>query len=128
MKLKDAMTLRDGGTTAIAVETDGEIASYTFDYSLPWDSRPRFITSGRKMFDTDDARRLDLGGREERELYQNLRFVLEERFGPEIICQFVASKDMKDRPKAEGKWFYALNFLWLMEKERRLPRSDCKSE
>jgi len=45
MTLLEAMTMRDGGTTFVVVE-EPEVGqtTYTFDYSLPWDGRARYIT------------------------------------------------------------------------------------
>ena len=121
MKLKYAMALLDGGTTAVTVERDSGEESYTFEHALPWDGRTRFVYSGGP-FDIANSRQLEIDGQEELGLHEALRDLLEDRFGRRFVDKALATEGV--RRKAEGQWSYALDFLFLMEKERGYGRQE----
>src|SRR3954471_18310769 len=114
MRLSDAMSLRDGGSTGITV-AEGIFArvSYTIDHALPWDGRTRYVFKGRK-FTKEASERLDIGGTEEVRLQQWLTETLNRKFGETSVAEFLAGRI---RNPGKGKWFYALNFLAIMTKE-----------
>lgn len=122
MKLISAITYRDGGTSSITIERNGKVETFTMDYSLPCDNRPRSIYRGQKS-EMKNELRLELNGQEEKELYQEIRSFFENLFGKERISALLSTLDKK-RPPEEGNLFYALNFLILMEKERNFGRSN----
>ena len=115
MRLTDAMTLRDGGTTSITV-AQGILArlSYTVDYALPWDGRERYVFKGQP-FAKDESQRLEVGGEEEVRLHRWLTETLNRKFGDAALLDFLAGR-IKNPGK--GKWFYALNFLNIITRER----------
>jgi hypothetical protein len=118
MRLTHAMSLRDGGTTSITVSQGlFRKVSYTVDYSLPWDGRKRFVFRG-PPFVKDDAHRLEMDCGAEREIHQWLADAANRRFGQAIVRDFLS--DGTKNPGA-GKWFYAMNFLKILEKERCQP-------
>ena len=115
MRLIDAMTLRDGGTTSITVSM-GLFAriSYTVDYSLPWDGRQRFMFRG-PPFAKDDSHRLEIGCEAEHEIHLWLADAAERRFGKAAVLDFLG--DRTESPGV-GRWFYAMNFLKILTRER----------
>ena len=115
MRLTHAMSLRDGGTTSITVSQGlFRKVSFTIDYSLPWDGRNRFVFRG-PPFAKDDAHRLEIGCGAEREIHQWLSEAARRRFGQSVVRDFLG--DRTKNPGA-GKWFYAMNFLKILAKER----------
>lgn len=115
MRLIHAMSLRDGGTTSITVSRGlFRKVSYTVDYSLPWDGRKRFVFRG-PPFAKDDAHRLEIGCGAEREIHQWLAEAASRRFGQALVQDFLG--ECSENPGA-GKWFYAMNFLKILAKER----------
>jgi hypothetical protein len=115
MRLSHAMSLRDGGTTSITVSQGFfRKVSYTIDYSLPCDGRRRFVFRG-PPFAKDDAYRLEIDCIAEREIYQWLLEAARRRFGQAVVQDFVGNRI--ENPGA-GKWFYAMNFLKILTKER----------
>jgi hypothetical protein len=115
MRLIHAMTLRDGGTTSITVSRGlfGRV-SYTVDYSLPWDGRKRSVFRG-PAFAKDDVHRLEIGCEAERGIQQWLAESANRKFGQGVVRNFLS--DHAENP-GKGKWFYAMNFLRIMAKER----------
>src|SRR3954466_9817537 len=115
MRLTDAASLRDGGTTSITL-AHGIFSrvSYTVDHSLPWDGRTRYVFKGRQ-FVKDESNRLELGGEEEARLQQWLTEILNRKFGQNVVADFLAGR--KGNP-GKGKWHYALHFLNMITKER----------
>src|SRR4051812_36869162 len=115
MRLTNAISLRDGGTTSITV-AHGIFSrvSYTIDHSLPWDGRTRYVFKG-KQFVKDEAKRLEPRGEEELRLQQWLRETLNRRFGENVVADFLVARV---KNPGQGKWTYALNFLDIITKER----------
>jgi hypothetical protein len=109
------MSLRDGGTTSITV-TGGLVkrTSYTIDYSLPHDGRKRYVFKG-PAFSKEDEQRLEIGGDEENMVRRWLSEVACTRYGSAVVQEFLAGR--RKNP-ARGKWFYAMNFLLILTKER----------
>jgi hypothetical protein len=109
------MSLRDGGTTSITVSRGlFHKVSYTIDHSLPWDGRKRFVFRG-PPFAKDDVHRLEMGCAVEREIHQWLGAAATRRFGEAVVRDFL--DDRTENPGV-GKWFYAMNFLKILTKER----------
>lgn len=123
MELVGAKLYRDGGTTTITINRNGKEETFTMDYSLPLDNRPRYIYRGQKS-EIKDELRLEIKGQEEKDLYQDIRSFFEDLFGEKQIMDLLASIDTKKRPPEEGNLFYALNFLILMEKERKFGKKS----
>ena len=121
MRLTGAMTLRDGGTTSITV-TQGLLKrlSYTVDHSLPWDGRKRYVFKGQP-FAKDESQRLEIGCEEETRVQQWLTEAANREFGEGIVADFLVGRA---KNPGKGKWFYALNFLNILTKERRQPQSN----
>ena len=116
MRLTHAMSLRDGGTTSITVTRGlANPVSYTLDYSLPWNGRKRYVFMGR-AFSKEDLQRLEIGCEEENSIRRWLNEVACRRYGSEAVQEFLAGR--RKNP-ARGKWFYAMNFLRVLTKERR---------
>lgn len=115
MRLIDAMTLRDGGTTSITV-SQGVFrrVSYTVDHSLPWDGRKRYVFRGR-AFEKREAQRLEIGCEDVTRIHRWLMEAASRKFSPSLVQEFLAGR--AENP-GKGKWFYALNFLNIMTKER----------
>ena len=115
MALLDAMTMRDGGTTFVVVEKPdvGQI-TYTFDYSLPWDGRVRYITEHTA---DDFSTKLPINGPQELAACQLIRALLVAEFGESLVESF--AKGEANNPGTE-KWFYAFNFLRHAVKERKI--------
>ena len=118
MRLVRAMSLRDGGTTSITV-TRGLVSrlSYTIDYSLPRDGRKRFVYRGPE-FSKDKEHQLEIGCEEEKDVQHWLSAAACEKYGDLAVQEFLAGQ--RKNP-GRGKWFYAMNFLWIMAKERCQP-------
>ena len=115
MRLTHAMSLRDGGTTSVTVTRGlANRTSYTVDYSLPWDGRKRYMFKGL-AFSKEDGQRLEIGCEEENTIRRWLSEVACTRYGSEVVQEFLAGR--RKNP-ARGKWFYAMNFLWALSKER----------
>jgi hypothetical protein len=115
MRLVRAMTLRDGGTTSITV-TRGLVrrVCYTIDHSLPWDGRKRYVYRGPEFL-KDEEHRLEIGCQEEGDIQHWLSEVAREKYGDAAVQEFLAGQ--RKNP-GRGKWFYAMNFLSIMAKER----------
>ena len=119
MRLTDAMMLRDGGTTSITVaEGVLERVSYTVDYSLPWDGRERYVFKGQP-FAKGESQRLEMGGEEERTVQEWLTRAVNRKFGDRVVGEFLVGRA---KNPGKGKWFYALNFLYILTKERCQPK------
>jgi hypothetical protein len=115
MRLIDAMSLRDGGTTSITVSHGAsQKVSYTVDYSLPWDGRKRYVFRGRP-FEKAEAHRLEIGCSDEVGVQRWLMEAVSRKFGSALVQEFLAGGA---KNPGKGKWFYALNFLNIMTKER----------
>lgn len=123
MNLVSATLYKDGGTTSITIKRKDKTETFTMDYSLPLDNRPRYIYRGQKS-EMKDELRLEMKGQEEKDLYQDIRSFFEELFGEKQVMDFLASIDTKKRPPEEGNLFDALNFLILMEKERKFGKKQ----
>jgi hypothetical protein len=109
------MTLRDGGTTSITISRNAlENDSYTIDYSLPWDGRPRFLFRG-PPFRKDDLFRLEIGCETERELQRWLMQLANDKFGEITVFDFLGGRI---KNPGTGDWFYAMNFLKILVTER----------
>ena len=123
MRIVDAMTLRDGGTTCVSVEEGGVIVHVTVDHRLrpiawlPW---PRFVFISSQRFGRD--RRLSPGGSAEvRYVSSIVRATLDE-LGPETVRDVLAGHCQNP---GQGPWFYVLNFLQIINRVR--PRSALRS-
>jgi len=116
MRLTHAMTLRDGGTTSITV-AQGVVTrlSYTIDHQLPWDGRTRYVFKG-PPFLKDKEHRMEIGCDEEKEIQRWLNEIGRRKYGSMAIEKFLAGQA---KNPGRGKWFYAMNFLWILAKERR---------
>ena len=123
MELSSAKLYKDGGTTSITIIRKDKKETFTMDYSLPLDNRPRYIYRGQKS-EMKEASRLEFNGQEEKDLYQEIRSFFEELFGEKQIMDLLSSIDTKKRPSEEGNLFHALNFLILMEKERKFGKKQ----
>ena len=118
MRLITAMTLRDGGTTSITVSRGlFRKVSYTIDYSLPWDGRQRFVLRGTP-FCNDASSRLEVRCEEETEIHKWLIDAARRKYGPSALQEFLSSRI--ENP-GTGKWFYAMNFLNILQRERCQP-------
>jgi hypothetical protein len=118
MRLIDAMSLRDGGTTSITVSRGVfQHISYTVDHSLPWDGRKRYVFRGRP-FERAESHRLEIGCSDEVGVQRWLMAAVSRKFGSVLVQEFLAGSA---KNPGKGKWFYALNFLNIMTKERGQP-------
>lgn len=113
--LLDAMTMRDGGTTFVVVEKRevGQV-TYTFDYSLPWDGRARYIT---EHIADGSSKILPINGPQEIAACELIRALLVGEFGESLVESF--AKGEANNPGSE-KWFYAFNFLRHAVKEQKI--------
>ena len=115
MRLVQAMTLRDGGTTSITVTRGlGRRLCYTIDHSLPWDGRKRYVYRGTQ-FSKDEEHRLEIGCEEEKDIQHWLSEAACKKYGNAAVQEFLTGQ--RKNP-GRGKWFYAMNFLSIMAKER----------
>jgi hypothetical protein len=115
LRLLDAMTLRDGDTTIVALEDEaGKRVTYTFDYSLPWDGRLRCI---RQQNSDGSSCELEPNGIREAAACESVRSLLLSAFGESTVRNFALGRT--DNP-GKDKWFYAFNFLRLAAKEGKL--------
>jgi hypothetical protein len=113
MRLKDAETLLDGGTTCLTV-LDGVKKMYiTIDYSLPMDGRPRYVYIGKTQF--AQANQLEINSIREKQIANWLRNELIAKYGEMRVQDFIEGKF---DGSVRGKWLYALNFLRIITKER----------
>jgi hypothetical protein len=118
MRLVDAMTLRNGGTTSVTLSNrGGELVSYTVDHALPHDGRRRYVYRGRP-FEMTDTGRLEIGCAEETSIREALLEGANLEFGSAPVQEFL-SGGIKN--PGRGKWFYALNFLSVLHQERCQP-------
>jgi hypothetical protein len=116
MRLVQAMTLRDGGTTSITIRKGFfSTESFTIDYALPWNGRPRYVFRG-PPFGKKDENKIEMNGPEEQALLRPLKNLLQGKFGVNHVQNFLAGNI--ENP-GKGKWFYAFNFLWIAHFERR---------
>jgi hypothetical protein len=114
LELVDAMSMRDGGTTYVALQDPSHgVVTYTFDYSLPWDRRARHIT--RAVGGT--ATVLPVSSAEEREAFQQVRMLLVGQFGEQAVAAF---EHGLTENLGVGHWFYVFNFLALCVKEGKV--------
>lgn len=115
MRLVQSMILRDGGTTSITV-TRGLIRRlcYTIDYSLPWDGRKRYVYRGPQL-SKHEEHRLEIGCEEEKDIQRWLSEVACKKYGTTSVQEYLAGQRTN---LGRGKWFYAMNFLSIMAKER----------
>jgi hypothetical protein len=113
-ELIDAVSMRDGGTTYVALRTPAQGAvTYWFDYSLPWDGRARKIREVRG----EKSVVLEAGSAEERAACQEVPALLVKQFGGAAVSEFESGE--VENP-GKGSWFYAFNFLRLCVKEGKL--------
>ena len=125
MRLIDAMSFRDGGTTTITLKTGFfRKVSYTIDFSLPHDGRPRFIFRGKPYTPKKDMQRLDIGSAEEVRIQNWLSEAAVRQFGQPAVQDFLEGRSQNP---GRGKWGYALNFLNILTKERRAPSGGAKA-
>jgi hypothetical protein len=113
MRLEDAETLLDGGTTCLTVLDGFEKLYITIDYSLPMDGRPRHIFIGKTHFTQDNQ--LEINSEREKQIVNWLKNELIAKFGEIRVQDFIEGKF---DGSVKGKWLYALNFLRIISKER----------
>ena len=115
MKIVDASTLRDGGTTCVSIDEDGVLKHATFDYRLPWDGRVRYLYVADEPFGMDEQDRLPLNSREESQLITDIETEAISQIGREALDEFYSNLE---RNPCDGIWFYVLNFLRIAANER----------
>ena len=71
MKLEDAETLPDGGTTCLTMLDGSEKLYITIDYSLPMDGRSRFVYIGKTQFARDNQ--LEINSKREKQIVNWLK-------------------------------------------------------
>lgn len=117
MRIIDAMTLRDGGTTCVTVEDNGVVKHVTFDYSLPWDGRDRYIYISKSKFGLDESDRLVQNSDEEIRMIYAIREAALEKFGPTTVETLFNNSETNP---GEEIWFYVFNFLRIAINERNV--------
>lgn len=116
MRITDAMTLRDGGTTCVTVEDQGAIVHVTADHArrrFPLIPRPRFVFTSVVPFGRD--RRLFPGGTVERRFVSSIACAALNQLGRAQLQEFLAGR--APNPGREH-WFYVLNFLDVVQRSR----------
>jgi hypothetical protein len=120
MRIVDAMTLRDGGTTCVSIDDGQDVQHVTFDYSLPWDGRTRYLYFSNKPFVCEDQFKLEPESYKERELIQAIHSAAITEFGVSVVEAFFL--DPRINP-GQSMWFYVFNFLSIAAVERGLGRT-----
>jgi hypothetical protein len=115
MRIVDATTLRDGGTTCVALDDGQQVQHVTFDYSLPWDGQTRFIYVSNETFNCNENNRLDLGSEEEDQIIGAIHEAAIREYGALAVEEFL--RDPSTNP-GEDIWFYVFNFLRIAIAER----------
>lgn len=115
MKIVDAMTLRDGGTTCVSIDDGQHVQHVTFDYSLPCDGRTRYLYISNEPFGCGDEYKLEPGSDIEKEWIEAIRSAAIEEFGISVVEAFFL--DSRSNP-GESMWFYVFNFLRIATVER----------
>jgi hypothetical protein len=115
MHILEAMTLRDGGTTCISIEEDGQVKHVTFDHALPMDDRIRYVYVSDTRFGNSKAERLEPNSEEEKGLIAGIHTVAVEELGAEAVEAYLRDPHLR---KVDGMWYYMLNFLWIAVKGR----------
>ena len=116
MRIVDAMTLRDGGTTCVTVEDEGVVTHVTVDHrmrSFWWLPSPRFVFTSQKRFGRD--RRLLPGGRAETRYVSEVARAAILQFGFDTVRDFLRGNCQNP---GHDLWFYVLNFLWVVNRAR----------
>jgi hypothetical protein len=111
MEIVDSCTYRNGGTTYVIVEIDGEEVEYAIDYALPHDGRDRHVSLFKKG---KERLVFPIGSREEREACQLIRRLAEKEFGNETVLAILSEVE---NPVPGSLWFYVSNFLRIANKE-----------
>ena len=109
MQIVDAMTLRDGGTACVSVNTGEVIVHVTIDYQLPWDGRARFMYTSGTQFGRD--RRLDIDSDEERRWIATIRALTQKQIS-------LAPPSIPGWGREYGPKPFALRFLEIVDAER----------
>ena len=115
VKIIEATTLRDGGTTIVTMEDGGVVRDITFEYTLPWDGRTRYVYVSDHNSSWVRGKRLAINSPEEIRILGDVRTAAEERYGLEIV------EDFYNHPEGnpgEGMWSYVFNFLRIAAMER----------
>jgi hypothetical protein len=116
MRVVDAMTLRDGGTTCVTVEEAGVLTHVTLDHrlrALAWLPRFRFVFTSGERFGRD--RRLMPWGKLERRYVSGIARAAVDQLGHEGVRDFMSG--LLPNPGQEH-WFYVLNFLRMVHRSR----------
>ena len=113
MKIISGDALLEGGTTSLKVESKTRMFSITIDYSLPNDNRQRFVYIGEGLFENDNQ--LKPNSDEEKSLLQALKSECIKIFGESEVKSFLNGETAN---MGQKEWFFALNFLKLVQKER----------
>ena len=117
MELLDGEALLDGGTTCLTIRKDEKKYYLTIDYSLPHDGRVRYLHLSNNPFSSMASERLEKGSKEEQEIIQWLIETLRSKFEVQRIVSYLRGEVDNF---GEGKWFFTLNFLRLVAKERKV--------
>ena len=96
VKIHDAMTLRDGGTTCVSVEDAGVVKHVTFDHALPRDDRTRYVYVSDRKFNKEEGARLELDSSAEIRFITAIRDAAIEELGPAVVEEFLK------RPRIES--------------------------
>ena len=115
MKILNADTLRDGGTTCVSFDDGNSVRHVTFDHSLARDDRIRYVYISDREFGQDDTECLVPNSDEEIRVIEAIRAAAAEEYNSETVENFY--KEPNKNP-GEGIWFYVFNFLWIAIKER----------
>lgn len=116
MRITDAMTLRDGGTTCVTVEDEGKLVHVTADHRrarLPWLPRPRFVFISSARFGRN--RRLLPGGSEERRYISAIARQAIDHLGYDQVRELLSGNGSI---ATQDLWSHVLNFLWIMQRSR----------
>lgn len=116
MKIVDAMTLRDGGTTCVTVEEQGNPIYLTAAHELRrfrWLPTVRFVFMSSSRFGRD--RRLLPGGGLERHYVSEIARAAVAHIGYEGVREFI---DRGQQNPGQGHWLYVLNFLRIVSRAR----------
>lgn len=112
MRIIDAMSLRDGGTTCVTVEKDGATLHITIDHALSGRGTDRLIRlSTGEAFGRDE---LVLGCDRERELVLAVVKAVQDELGSGGSSAWAPGQSI---PRS-GHWRYVSNFLRIVRSER----------
>ena len=117
MRILDAVTMRDGGTTCITIEENGQVKHVTFDYELGMAGNNPHVYVSNNQFSRRADGKLEIDSAEEQHLILGIRQLAVQEYGEAFVRDYLRAP--KENPKDE-MWFYVFNFLRIASVERGL--------